>query len=60
MLYQSGDNLHVIFFSLDKCCFGTLGRVAIELSSLVFIHSKLVEVYKVNFRACECTPLDLP
>jgi hypothetical protein len=60
MLYQIGDNLHVILFSLDKFCFGTLGRLAIVLPSLVFIHFKLVEAYKVNFRACDCTPLDLP
>jgi hypothetical protein len=59
MLYQSGDNLHVILFSLDKFCFETLGRLASELPSLVFIHFKFVEAYKVIFRACEWTPLDL-
>jgi hypothetical protein len=47
MFYQIGDNL----------CFKTLGRFAIVLPSLIFIHFKLGEAYKVNFTACDCTPL---
>jgi hypothetical protein len=57
MLYQIGDNSHGILFSLDKLYFGTLGRLAIMLPSLFFIHLKLVESYKIDFRPCDCTPL---
>jgi hypothetical protein len=59
MIYQSGDNLHVFSFSLDKFCFETLGRLASELPSLVFIHFKFVEDYTNIFRDCEWTPVDL-
>jgi hypothetical protein len=45
MLYQSGDNLHVILFFLDKLCLETLGRFVVDyLPLLSFISSLLKDI----------------